>query len=127
MNPYSQDLRERIITALEAGQDSQPEIAENFGVGLSFVEKLWRRWRQSGSCAALAKAGGRKRALQDDESRIRAEVAKQPDVSLIELCQRVAEAGGVSASPSMMCRELQRLNLPRKKSRSTIPHATRRE
>ena len=127
MNPYSQDLRERIITALEAGQDSQPEVAENFGVSLSFVEKLWRRWRQTGSCLALAKAGGRKRTLQAEASRIRAEVANQPDVSLTELCQRVASAGGASASPSMMCRELQRLNLPRKKSLSTTRRAIHRE
>ena len=127
MNPYSQDLRERIIADLEAGQDSQPEIAENFGVSLSFVEKLWHRWRQTGSCAALAKAGGNQRTLQDDEALIRAEVAKQPDVSLTELCQRVAEAGGATASPSMMCRELQRLNLPRKKSLSTTASATPRE
>jgi transposase len=127
MNPYSQDLRERIIATLEVGQDSQLEIAENFGVSLSFVEKLWQRWRQTGSCAALAKAGGNRRTLQDDEALIRAEVAKQPDVRLTELCQRVAEAGGATASPSMMCRELQRLNLPRKKSLSTTRSATPRE
>jgi transposase len=127
MNPYSQDLRERIIAALEAGQDAQSEIAENFGVSLSFAEKLWQRWRQTGSCAALAKAGGKRRALRDDEALIRAEVAKQPDVSLTELCQRVAQVGGAQASPSMMCRELQRLNLPRKKSRFTTPSATRTE
>jgi len=127
MKPYSQDLRERLIAALEEGQDSQPEIAENFGVSLSFVEKLWQRWRQSGSCAALARAGGKKRALREDETIIREQVAKQPDVSLLELCQRVAEASGTKASPSMMCRELQRLDLPRKKSPSTTPSATPRE
>jgi transposase len=127
MKPYSQDLRERLIAALEADQDSQPEIAENFGVSLSFVEKLWHRWRQTGSCAALAKAGGKQRTLQEDESRIRAAVAKQPDVSLTELCQRVAAAGGARASPSMMCRELQQLNLPRKKRPSMTQRGIRRE
>jgi transposase len=127
MKPYSQDLRERIITAVEAGQDSQPEIAENFGVSLSFVEKLWHRWREASSCAALARAGGKQRALQDDETLIRAEVAKQPDVSLTELCERVSGAGGATASPSMMCRELQRLNLPRKKSLSMTRSVTRQE
>ena len=127
MKPYSQDLRERIIAALETGQDAQPEIAENFGVSLSFVEKLWHRWRQTGSCAALARAGGKPRTLQDDAALIGAEVAKQPDVSLTELCQRVAGAGGATASPSMMGRELQRLNLPRKKSLSMTPSGTRRE
>jgi hypothetical protein len=46
---------------------------------------------------------------------IRAEVRKQPDVTVVELCARVEAATGVTASPSMMSRELQRLNLPRKK------------
>jgi transposase len=127
MKAYSQDLRERIILALEADQDSQPEIADNFGVSLSFVEKLWRRWRDTGSCAALRRAGGKKRALQNDQSLIGAEVAKQPDVTLAELCQRVGGAGGAAASPSMMCRELQRLGLPRKKSPSTTRRATHLE
>jgi transposase len=32
MKPYSQDLRERIIAALETGTDPQSEIAVTFGV-----------------------------------------------------------------------------------------------
>ena len=115
MEPYSQDLRQKIIEALESDEDPQAEIADNFGVSLSFVEKLWHRWRHSGRCAALPRSGGQKRALQDSQDRLRAEVVKQPDATLSELCERVAKAGGASASPSMMCRELQRLQLPRKK------------
>ena len=59
MRAYSQDLRERIIAALEANEQSQPEIAERFGVSVSTVEKLWKRWRSTGQCAALPHAGGR--------------------------------------------------------------------
>jgi transposase len=120
MRPYSQDLRQRIVEALEADEQTQPEIANRFRVSLSFIEKLWHRWRETGSCAALPHAGGRKRALADDQASIRAEIARQPDISLTELCQRLAQAGGATASPSMMCREIKRLKLPRKKSRSTI-------
>lgn len=120
MRPYSQDLRQRIVEALEADEETQPEIADRFGVSLSFVEKLWHRWRKTGSCAALPHGGGPKRALADDQALIREEVARQPDASLTELCQRVAQAGGAFASPSMMWREIKRLKLPRKKSRSTI-------
>ena len=46
--------------------------------------------------------------------------------TLAELCGRVAEAEGVAASPSMMCRELRRLRLPRKKGRSTTASGIRR-
>jgi len=59
MKPYSQDLREKIIAALETGIDSQSEVAATFGVSLSFVEKLWRKWRKIGNCDALPHAGGR--------------------------------------------------------------------
>ena len=120
MKPYSPDLRRRIVQALETGEDTQSQIAEHFQVSLSFVEKLWHRWRSSGKCEAKPHAGGRKRTLSTDQARIRAEIAAQPDVTLAELCQRIAGAGGAKASTSMMCREVKRIKLPRKKSHSTI-------
>ena len=126
MKPYSQDLRDRIGTALDVAERSQPKIAEQFGVSLSFVEKLKRRIRESGSCAALPHAGGRDRGLKDEAELIRAEVAKQPDVTLGELCERVEHASGTPSSPSMMWRELQRLRLRRKKSPFTTANGIRR-
>ncbi len=56
MRAYSQDLRERVIQALESRDGSQAEIAERFGVSIAFVERLWQRWRTTGSCAALPHA-----------------------------------------------------------------------
>jgi transposase len=126
MRPYSQDLREKIIRALEAQEESQSEIAERFSVSTSFVVKLWRRWRTTGSAAARPQAGGRGRSLRASEATIRREVSRQPDLTLAELCERVAESGGVAVSAKTMCLELQRLELPRKKSRSTTASATRR-
>jgi transposase len=126
MRPYSQDLRERVRAALEAQDGPQSEVAETFGVSLSFVEKLWRRWRQTGRGAAVPHAGGRQRTLRGEEARLRAAVAKQPDITLRELCEHVARGGGANASPSMMGRELQRLELPRKKSRSMTGSGRRR-
>lgn len=125
MKPYSQDLREKIVRALQAN-DAQEEVADRFSVSLSFVEKLWRRWRTTGSCAALPHAGGRQRSLREHEAAIRKQVAKQPDVTLAELCERLASAGTPSVCPATMCVELQRLDLPRKKSRSTRASATPR-
>ena len=98
MKPYSLDLSERIIAALETGTDSQPEIAATFGVSLSFVEKLWRKWRKIGNCEALPHAGGRELSLKNDESKIRAAVAAQPDLTLVELCEHVVAATGAQKS-----------------------------
>lgn len=125
MKAYSQDLREKIIRALEAG-DTQEEVADRFTVSLSFIEKLWRRWRTSGSCSALPRAGGRRRSLEGHEATLRQEVARQPDVTLAELCERVELAGAPAVCLATMCAELQRLDLPRKKSHSTTRSATLR-
>jgi transposase len=119
MKPYSQDLRERIIREVEAQVETQPEIAERFAVSLSFVEKVWRRWRTTGRCAALPHAGGRQRRLQEVEGVLRAAVAQDSDITLSALCAQVEQGGGPAVSQKTMCRELQRLRLPRKKSPST--------
>ena len=124
MKPYSQDLRERAIAALEAGQ-TQAEVAAQFSIHKSTLEKWWYRWRDTGSCAALPAASGPKRTLHAAERFIRDEIKKQPDLTLVELCERVQAAKGLVASPSMMCRELKILKLPRKKSRSTTANARR--
>ncbi len=126
MIPYSQDLRERVIAAVQEDQQSQATIAETFKVGPSTLEKWWQRWRETHSCAALPHGGGHPRALRDCEDFIRTQLQQQPDLTLEELCTRVADGIGVQASPSMMCRELQRLALPRKKSRSMIVNGGRR-
>jgi transposase len=125
MKPYSQDLRERVIAAITAGRHSLEEIAHTFGVSPSTVDKWHKRWREIDSVAARPFAGGRRRTLRGCEAWLRAEVKRQPDVSLDELCERVQAERGITASPSMMCRELQLLNLRVKKSRSTIVHVRR--
>ncbi len=125
MKPYSQDLRERAIAALEAGK-TQAEVAMQFDIHKSTLEKWWYRWRDTGSCAALPANSGPKRKLQAAKDFLRVEVKKRPDATLAELCERVAEAKGWQVSQSMMCRELQILNLPLKKSRSTTASARRR-
>jgi transposase len=113
------------MAVLEAGK-TQAEVAAQFQIHKSTLEKWWYRWRDTGSCAALPPASDPKRTLQAAERFIRDEVKKQPDLTLVELCERVEEAKGLRASPSMMCRELKILNLPRKKSRSTTANARRR-
>jgi transposase len=125
MKPYSQDLRDRIIQALEAGTETQRAIAERFCVSGSFVEKLRQRWRGSGSSAPKPHAGGRQGVLKDHLELLRTEVAQQPDATLAELCDRIVAAQGPRVSPATICRALQRLRLPLKKSRFTPRSATR--
>ena len=115
MKPYSQDLRERAISALDAGE-TQAAVAERYEIHKSTLEKWWYRYQATGSCAAKPHRSGPQRKLKPCEAFIREEVNKQPDVTLEELCARVAKEKGIIASESIMCRELQILELPRKKS-----------
>ena len=124
MRPYSQDLREKLVRALEAQEETQDEIAERFAVSGSFVAKLWRRWRETGSCAALQPAGGRARSLHAHEAALRHEVECQPDVTLAELRDRVMAQGAPAVCLATLCAELRRLDLPRKKNRSITVSAT---
>ena len=126
MKAYSIDLRQRVVAAVAMAEDSQAEVAEQYAVSLTFVERLLRRWRTTGSVAPAAGTPGRKRTLEPYGNWIRAQVRQQADVSLAELCERLDKAHQVRAHPSMMWRELQLLNLPLKKSRSMTVSATRR-
>jgi transposase len=126
VKPYSQDLRERIIDAIETKEATQHEVAQRFSVSLSFVEKLLHRWRTSGTYTAQPHAGGQRRHLTDHAETLRREVDQQPDVTLSELRDRVVAAKGPRVSPATICRELQRLQLPLKKSRSMRLSATLR-
>jgi transposase len=126
MKPYSLDLRERVIAALEAGQQAQAAIAATFGVSPATLEIWWRRWRETRTVAPRAHGGGNPHVLAGCESFLRAVLTKQPDTTLDELCSLVWDAKGLKVSRSMMCRELQRLKLPRKKRRHTTVNGTPR-
>jgi putative transposase len=115
MKIYSADLRQRVVAAVQAGNQSQGAIAKTFGVSLGTVENWWRTFRASGRTAPLPHAGGKKRVLQPYAKQIRRAVKHQPDATLDELGAAVAAQTGVQANRSMLCRELQRLGLPRKK------------
>jgi transposase len=60
------------------------------------------------------------------EAVLRGAVKAQPDATLQELCEYVEKETQLKSDPSMMCRELVRLKLPRKKSRSMPASATHR-
>lgn len=119
------DLRERVINAVESGLYSQAEVSEQFQVSLSFVEKLWHQWQFTRDIRPKPYTPGRKRMLEPYAAWIRAAVAKQPDITLQELCDQLEKDHGVRVYLSMMWRELARLKLPLKKSRSTTAKGTR--
>lgn len=126
MKAYSTDLRERVLASVESGECNIPEAARRYKVSEPSIERWVARKRTTGSCAALPHSGGPSRQLASAEAAIRAAVKAQPDATLQELCERVAKETKIRSDPSMMYRELVRLKLPRKKSRSMPASETHR-
>ena len=127
MKPYSIDLRERVIRALENDDETHAEIAERFSISKSTVDHWWLIYQDKKNITPAPHGGGRTRKLAVCEDFIRAEVKKQSDVTLDELCARVAAEKKIVASGSMMSRTVTLLNLPRKKKRSMTVNATPHE
>jgi transposase len=127
MKPYSNDLRRRIVEAYESGDYTQDEVAELFGVCSATIRNLLRRKMETGSIDALPHAGGRAPTLAEDERQMLPSLVKDhDDATLAELCKLAERQFKKSLSTSSLCRLLQALGLPRKKSRSTPLSATRR-
>jgi putative transposase len=57
--PYSKDLRERVVSAVESGQMSRNQAARHYGVAISTAIIWVRRFRQTGNVAP-GKMGGHK-------------------------------------------------------------------
>ena len=81
--PYSDDLRERVIEAVEAGA-SRREAAESFNLCPSSAVKWLRRWHDTGSAKAKPTGGSRSR-LEEHAKELLALVAEQPDLTLDEI------------------------------------------
>lgn len=123
---YSLELREKILQAHARGMGSQRAIAEFFGVSPSFVAKLLQRVRRTGSAAGKKPAGGRKPRLnQAAHEQVRQLVEHKPDISLAELAEQIECLTGTHVSQATVCRLLQRLGFPRKKSRYMHVNAIR--
>src|SRR5687768_5389861 len=99
MEAYSTDLRDRVAAASDEGSMSRSEVAETFGVSVSFVTKLLARRRDSGSVAAKPHAGGFAPALGGRALKSLAALVKgRPDATLAELRASLAARAGVSVS-----------------------------
>lgn len=125
MRAYSLDLRERVVAAYEEGELSIAEIAARFSVGQTFLKKMLRQKRQSGSLQRLPNRAGAKKLLSPAHRRFLAkQIKEQSDATLSELQASLFKRKKVLVSPATLSRELPRLRLPRKKNQSSRRNAT---
>ena len=110
MQPYSMDLRQRVIAACDAGRGTK-EVANTFDVSPAWVRRLKQHRRERGDI--IARNGGGSRGRKIDRERLAELVKQQPDATLVELRDRL----GISVTPWAICKALRELHLSYKKSR----------
>lgn len=116
MKAYSIDLRQKIIDAYHSQPISQRQLALQFGIALSFLQKLLKQYRQTGDIAPQPHGGGGQLKLAPEQLAILVSLIEtNNDATLVELCHLLQEQTGVRVSRATMGRMTQRLKLTLKK------------
>ena len=123
MKAYSEDLRQKIVDALELGMP-KAQAARTFGVGISTVKRYATK-AQKGESLEPGKAPGKPPKIDGRVSKLLEEDLKErPFVTLKERCEYVEAISGVSVSRSTMCRAIARIGSTRKKGGQAPPSET---
>jgi len=91
--PYSMDLRERVVAAVETGGMSCHQAAAQFGVGVSTAIIWVRRLRETGSIAPGQMGGHKPKAISGEHRAWLLERTKAKDFTLRGLVAELAERG----------------------------------
>lgn len=116
MKAYSLDLRQKIIDTYLEGKISQRQLANQFRVALSFVEKLLKQYRETGSLAPKVRSQQTPTKLNQEQLNVLAAiVSENNDATLDELRLLLEQQTGVLIGRSTLDRMLHLLNLSLKK------------
>jgi transposase len=115
MKAYSIDFRCVVINTYESGEGTIEEVAEQFGVGTAFVKKMLRLHRAGERLEPKHGGGAQARLTAEAREQLRAAVKTRPDATLGELKAVLSSVCQVEVSAPTVCRELQKLELSRKK------------
>lgn len=116
--PLSPDLRIRLVNWYTAGKGTLREAAELFEVGEATAQRWVALFQRSGDVEPLPMGGARRqrRLAETDHDAIHRMLLEDPSLTVLEVCDRLAENGGPSVSRTTMTRALARLDLTRKKT-----------
>ena len=112
--PLSQDLRERIVHAVEGGSTMR-QAARRFAVSASAAIKLMRRVRETGSTAPAKIGGHRRPILVPHAETLRSIATSRPGITLKEMRETLHARGLVVKALSTIADMLHRLGLSHKK------------
>ena len=115
----SEDLRGRVIAAVEAGS-SRRAAAERFGIAVASAIRWVSAFRTTGATAAKPKGGDlRSQRIEVFRDVILQAIEAQKDVTLVDLAAMLDREHGAVFAPSTVHRFLVRHRITLKKSRRT--------
>ena len=118
MNPYSPDLRWRIVRAHQEGEGSVRELAERFDVSARTVQRYLTCLRTTGSLLPKAYRHGPRRLLRVSHlGALRSLLKDKNDRTDAEMAEALEQRTGLLVSSRTINRTWQRLGVTRKKKR----------
>ena len=117
MKAYSEDLRLRIVAAVDGGM-TRSGAARTFGVGRATVKRDRGLRRETGALAPRPHRGGPPPIVMAAlAAALPARLAEAPDATLAEHCAWYEATSGVRVADTTVSRVIRRLDWTRKKSR----------
>ncbi len=123
MKAYSEDLRKKIVEAVQRGTP-KGEAARSFGVGISSVKRYVAAHREGRSLAPKKRPGSKPKLDERAIRLLEADLERRPTATLPHRREFLRRACGVEVSDSTVCRVLKRLGWTRKKDRWEPQNAT---
>lgn len=115
MKAYSEDLRKRVVDAVEQGYP-RAEIVKMLGVSLATIKRYLKQYREKGSLKAKTIPGRSPKKLAALQAGITDQLQAYPDVSLERHCELWEQAHAVQVSRWTMSEAIRRVEWTRKKS-----------
>lgn len=117
MKAYSQDLRQRILQGIDAGQ-SQATVAKTFSVSAATIKRYLKQRREVGH--VLPKTIPGRPAVKGAvlQAHLLLQLQAHPDATREEHCRLFKAAHGIQVSPASISRARTALDWTRKKRAS---------
>ena len=124
MKAYSEDLRRKVVEAVQQRGMSKSEAARTFGVCLSSVKRYGGKARRGSPLSPKKHPGPRSTMSERARRLLKADVENKPAVTLRERRRFVEGVAGVSVSESMLSRLLRRMGFSPKGGAWVRPRGT---
>ncbi len=114
MKAYSEDLRERVLRAIDQGRP-RAEIVQLFGVSLATIKRYLKQRRDQGHVRPKAIPGRPPKKRAKLEAGLEEQLHAQDDATLEQHCELWEQAHGEAVSRWTMSRAIAHLGWSRKK------------